>query len=187
MSKQTAIVSKLSAKDILGPVHEIVKDMEIDERREAYAIAGICNAYVTGVSTFGEWVRFMGEIHGINYFTGEAFRAGGAHLPRVLEESLMGYLGEGKVNTQKSSTKEKTVWYDLDTTVEMSFKVYITRKANKPDGGVSYNYSVVPMQEVKRSEQLDRLVSLLDAPKTPALEAPEPEAEEKPKKAAKKA
>lgn len=154
------LASKLSAKEILGPVTELVKSMEIGQRIEAYALAGSCNGYETGVSTYGEWVRFIGSMHAVNYVTGEETRAEGAHIPRVLESLLMGNIGDSGTHVQSKSTKD-TNFYSLENAIEFAFKVDLVRLEDEENGAINYKYVVEPLTEVKENDNISHLTALL--------------------------
>ena len=164
------LATKLSAKEILGSVTELAKSMEIGQRIEAYALAGSCNGYETGVSTYGEWVRFIGNMQAVNYVTGEETRAEGAHIPRVLESLLMANIGDSATHVQSKSTKD-TNFYSLESAIEFAFKVDIIRMEDEENGAVNYKYVVEPLTEVKENDAISHLTALLPPVKT--LASPE--------------
>lgn len=165
MRKNTMqLLNKLSAKDILGNVMDVVKDMEIDETKEAFAVAGICGAYETGVSTYGDWVRFVGDFQGINYLSGEPCRAPKAHIPDILEQVLLEGLKETAEIVAEKCTKTGK-YFKLESDIEFSYKVSVKRLADKEDGGASYKYIVTPMTEVAANDKLSHLTALIEPPK----------------------
>lgn len=167
------LLKKLSAKDILGNVLDVVKAMEIDETKEAFAMAGICSAYETGMSNYGEWVRFCGDLQGVNYLTGEASRAPKAHVPKVLEDLIMEGIADVAEIVDAKSTKT-TKHYKFENAIEFSFKVSIKRLRDNEDGSVSYEYITEPMTEVVENDSIAHLTKLIehtDAP-APAKKAP---------------
>ena len=169
------LVNKLSAKAILENVNEVVRDMEIGERKLAYSVVGICDAYEQGASHLGEWTRFIGDLKAINYITGEEFRAPKGHIPTVLEVALLKGIGENtgaKVKDGKGITTAK-----LNSNIEFAYKVSIERKANGDDGGMNYEYITEPLTEVAVNDNLSRLSKLLDAPPPETEPEPEPEPE----------
>lgn len=164
--------SKLSAKDILGNVLEIVKTLDIDQTVDAYSVAGTCDGYETGVSTYGEWIRFCGDVVGINYLSGEEKRAPAVHMPSVLEKVLMSGIADNAEVVGSKSTKTST-YYKLANRIEFAYKVSLTRNKDNDDNSVSYQYNVSPLTAVAPNDNLAHLTALLPpAPKKPdALEA----------------
>lgn len=162
------LLKKISAKDILGNVLDVVKGMEIGMTVEAFAVAGICSAYETGVSTYGSWTRFVGEFQGINYLTGEVCRAPKAHVPDVLESLIMEGIRDSAEVINSKCTKT-TQFFGLDSPLEFSFKVSITRLPDNEDNSISYQYITSPMVDVAPNDSISHLTKLI----MPALAAPE--------------
>lgn len=174
------LLKKITAKDVLGPVLAVVKAMEIDTMKEAYAVAGIATGYETGISTYGEWVRFIGDFQATNYVTGEICRAEKAHVPDVLQSAILSGIGEleGVVSSSEGGNITK---YKLEQPIEFAFKVDITRNADKEDGAVSYEYITTPLTVMAENDSLSHLTNLLPAPGSVSTSTEAP-----PKKAAKK-
>lgn len=162
------LLKKISAKDILGNVLDVVKGMEIGTTAEAFAVAGICSAYETGVSTYGSWTRFVGEFQGINYLTGEVCRAPKAHVPEVLESLIMEGIRDRSEVINSKCTKT-TQFFGLDSPLEFSFKVSITRLPDNEDNSISYQYVTSPMVDVAPNDSISHLTKLI----MPALAAPD--------------
>lgn len=155
--------TKLSAKEILGPVANLVKNYEVGEKFDAFALTGKCSAYETGVSKFGEWVRFVGDMYAINYVSGEEIRAESAHIPRVLESLLMNNIGEMASRVDSKCTKDID-HYALESAIEFAFMTQIIRLEDKDNGAINYKFVVTPLTEVKANDNLAHLTALLPKP-----------------------
>ena len=166
------LTKKISAKEILGNVVDVVKEMEIGSIIEAYGVAGICKAYMTGISTFGEWVRLIGEFEAVNYVTGEQVRGSGVHVPDVLQEALFAAVGDKFVRNDKKCTKDNE-YFELNAPIEFAFKVDIERLEDKENGAINYKYHTKPMTKVAENDGLSHLTKLI------ASIAPPKEVEEK--------
>lgn len=157
------IETKLSAAEILGNVIEIAKSLEVNESVQAYSVAGICEKYETGSSTYGEWTRFIGSFIAINYITGEEIQSGKAHIPSILEDILLsGIASTAKIEAQKEG--KAGAIYKLSEPIEFAYVVSMKRLADDEKGGVNYKYLVEPKTEVKTNDQLGHLTALLPAP-----------------------
>lgn len=161
------LLKKITAKDVLGPVIALVKELKIGVLTDAYAVAGIAKGYETGVSTYGEWVRFSGDFQATNYLTGEVCRAAKAHVPEVLQDAIMVGLGEleGVIQSTPGGNITK---YQLNQPIEFAFKVAIRRNENNEDGSISYEYVTTPLVEMAENDSLSHLTKLLEAPKKEA-------------------
>ena len=180
------LVKKLSAKDLLGNIIDIVKGMEVGDVVEAYAVAGICSSYETGTSTYGTWYRFCGELQGINYLTGEVYRSGKVHVPDILETLILEGISENAVINSEKSTKTTTM-YDFDTPIEFSFKVSVERLEPREDKPYGYKYHVRPLTEVAKNDRIQHLVALIEAPMVQTEETLIEAPKGAPKKSGKKA
>ena len=158
--------TKLSAAEILGNVVDIVKNMDIGDKVQAYALGGLCEAYETGVSTFGEWIRFVGEMQALNYTTGEQVRATKAHIPEVLQDLLMAGIRDSAEIVASKATKT-TQYYKLATPIEFSYKVDIIRMPDDEKEGIKYKYVVSPLTDVVENDKLQHLTSLFPAQTAP--------------------
>ncbi len=157
------LVKKLSSASILGNINVIVKAMEIGATQLAYSVVGICSGYEQGVSQFGQWTRFTGDLQATNYLTEDVLRAPKAHIPDVLETVLLsGVAG----NTEDGVTDGKGITsFKLKESIEFAYKVSIERKEDNEDGSISYEYRTEPLTEIAASDNLSHLTKLLDAPK----------------------
>ena len=166
------LLKKLSARDILGSVVSVVSEMEIGDRKDAYAVAGICEGYETGTSTYGEWTRFCGDLQGVNYITGEIFRAPKAHVPDVLEMLILDGVKENSEVIGSKCTKN-TQYYRLDNSLEFSFKVAIERLDNDESGAVKYRYIPQPMIDIAPNNAIAHLIQhILPGPSGTLEQAP---------------
>lgn len=156
--------NKLSAKEILGNVLTVVKSMEVGEIREAFGVAGLCTAYETGVSQFGQWVRFCGDLQATNYLTGEIIRAPKAHVPDILEDLIMTGVKE-HASIEKTKCTEHTQWYKLRDPIEFAYKVDLERLEDDDNGAVKYKYITKPLTEVATNDAIGHLTALLEPPK----------------------
>lgn len=155
------LVKKISAKNILGNVVEVVKGMEIGDKILAFSVAGVANGIKTGVSTYGEWVAFTGTFQATNYLNEDVYRGSVVHPPEVLVDIL----------------REGLTAHD---TIEFAYEVSLERLEDDEKGAISYKYHTSPKTEVKESDELAHLTALL-APPNGGGEAPKPKAA--PKKA----
>ena len=166
------LLKKLSAKDILGPVMNTVKEMEVGETRECYAVAGISSGYEKGMSGYGEWTRFVGDFQATNYITGETMRAPKAHIPEVLQSAILSGVGELDEVTEstKAGNINKAVF---SSQIEFAFKVAIIRHPDDESGAISYEYITSPLTEMAPNDSLSHLTGLIAAPEAiPALDNP---------------
>lgn len=182
----TTLLKKIGASDILGQVAGVVRShMEVGQVIPAYSVAGVCNALETGVSSYGEWSRFIGDFNAINYVTGESFRSEKTHIPKVLEAVLLRDLEDmkGTIKELQHSTVTK-----LTSEIEFAFKVDLKRLQDDDKGGVSYEYITTPLTQIKENDRISHLTAMLPpATKLAAIEAPAPEVKETPANAPKKA
>lgn len=149
---------KITAKELLGKVSTYVKEnLAVDEEKKAYAIAGIANGIETGVSTFGEWQAFKGDMQATIYHTGEVVRAPKAFIPEPLNSILIDALSQ-------------------NDKIEFAFEVSLRRHADNDDGRVSYEYIVRPLTEVSEADSLAHLTKLIAPIKDEVEEKPTPKA-----------
>lgn len=163
------LLKKITAKDVLGPVLDVVKAMKVSTQQECYAVAGIARGYETGMSNYGEWVRFVGDFQAVNYLTGEEMRGAKAHIPDVLKDAILAGIGELEGVVQSTPAGNITK-YTLESPIEFAFKVEIARKEDNEDGSVSYEYITSPLTEMAANDGLAHLTKLLPtaAPKDKA-------------------
>lgn len=162
------LLKKISASDILGNVVAIVKDMEVGQRIEAFAVAGICDAYETGISQYGEWVRFVGSFEAVNYTDGEVIRAPAAHVPDVLQAVMLDGVKE-HAEVVKSKCKEHSTYFQMDRSIEFAYKVEIERLPDTDKEINNYKYITSPMVDIAANDSIGHLTKLIQ----PALGAPE--------------
>lgn len=159
------LLKKISAKDVLGNVTDIVRGMVIGETIDAYAVAGKCEGYEKGLSTFGEWIRFIGDFSVINYVTGESLRGAGCHVPNLLEGIIMNGVAE-KAEVVASKCTKTSQYFKLGDAIEFAYKVGLTRLVDDVQtGGISYKYKVMPLTELATNDSIAHLTKLLPPPK----------------------
>lgn len=167
----TTLLKKIGASDLLGPVAKIVREqLEVGETKNAFGVAGVCDRIEEGSSSYGDWVRFVGDFNAINYFSGETYRSEKTHVPKVLEAVLLRDLAPLKGATKELQHTTVTM---LSQEIEFAFTVALKRLPDDEKGGVSYEYVTTPKTEVKANDRISHLSAMLQ------LEAPK--AEEKPK------
>lgn len=158
------ILKKISAKDVLGNVTDIVSTVGVDQTIDVYSVAGICDGYEQGMSTFGEWTRFVGNFEAINYTDGEVIRSSKAHVPDVMEQLMLEGVKENAEIVQSKSNQNST-FYKLDSPLEFAILVQLKRLPDTDKEINNYQYITKPLHEVKRSDAIGHLTSLLPPPK----------------------
>lgn len=165
-----SLIKKISAKTVLGNIVQIVAALEVGETVEGYAVAGHCEGFETGMSTYGEWRRFVGDFHVTNYITGEVNRAPSCHVPELLDNILYNSIKDS-VSIDASRATKTTKYYGLSSPIEFAFKVDIKRAPDDENEGIKYEYLVTPLTAVATNDSLQHLVNLIP-PKKLALAAP---------------
>lgn len=137
------MLKKLGAKQILGDVKATVADKCAKDGAvyEAYSIYGSTNGVKTGVSTYGEWVAFVGQMEAINHVTGEVFAAVQCFIPEPLQSLIRAALA------------------DHDQ-VEFAFTVSVKRRDDLKEG---YEYLVKPHKQASEADPLEKLRNLIPA------------------------
>jgi hypothetical protein len=138
------LVKKLSAKQILGNVAKVIADsnIEVDQEIELYSLLGVCKGIKTGISTYGNWTSFEGNMEAVNFVTGEIFSSSTCFIPEPLNTILIDAL-------------------EKNETIEFSFKVHAKRLANDPQtGAISYEYIVEPIKAAQETDPLKHLRDL---------------------------
>lgn len=181
MFMSVTLLKKIGAADLLGKVVLIVREqMGVGDVKDAFGVAGVCNAIEEGTSTYGDWVRFIGDFTAVNYFTGEQFRSEKTHVPGVLEAVLLRGL-----EPLKDTVKElqHTTVTTLTSEIEFAFTVALKRLPDDEKGGVSYEYITTPKTEIKANDRISHLSAMLslEAPKTVKVEAAANDGDVKPK------
>lgn len=157
------LVKKITAKDVLENINDIVRAMEVGEIKLAYSVAGIVGGYAKGVSTYGEWTRFEGQIQAVNHLTGEVVRGKGVHMPDVLESTLLDGIADTAEKVESKSKKTET-FFAIGADIEFAYDVSIERLEDEDNGGLSYKWHVNPKTEVSTNDNLSHLVALLGGP-----------------------
>jgi hypothetical protein len=155
-----SLIKKISAKTVLGNIISIVRDVEIGCVIEGYAVAGFCDGYETGMSTYGEWRRFVGDFHVTNYVTGECNRAPACHVPDLLDNILYNSIKDS-VTVDASRATKTTKYFGLANRIEFAFKVDIKRLEDDEKEGIKYEFLVTPLTEIASNDALQHLVNLI--------------------------
>lgn len=168
------LLKKIGASDLLGKVALVVREnLEVGDVKDAFGVAGVCNAIEEGTSTYGDWTRFIGDFTAVNYLTGESFRSEKTHVPGVLEAVLL-----RGIESMKAETKElaHTTVTKLSGEIEFAFTVALKRLPDDEKGGVSYEYICTPKTEIQENDRIGHLAAMLslEAPKETKSAAKEP-------------
>lgn len=165
------MLKKLGAKQILGNVRQTVKEFCANDGDviPAYSVFGTANGVKSGVSQYGDWTAFVGNMEAINHASGERFAAVQCFIPDPLQTILLKGLEEHE-------------------NIEFSFTVKVKRRDDLKEG---YEYLVEPHKQATEADPLEKLRALV--PNIPALQklpaseqaAPEPKADASKKSPAK--
>lgn len=159
------MLKKLGAKQILGNVKQTVKEFCANDGDviPAYSIFGTANGVKSGVSQYGDWAAFVGNMEAINHGTGERFAAVQCFIPEPLQTILLKGLEEHE-------------------NIEFSFTVKVKRRDDLKEG---YEYLVEPHKNASEADPLEKLRNMV--PNIPALKKlPDSEQSEPGEKAADK-
>ena len=145
------MLKKLGANQILGSVKKIVVENCPNDKDvyNAYSIFGTTNGIKTGVSQFGEWTSFVGNMEAVNHVTGEMFAAIVCFIP----EPLCSLIKDALVDNDQ---------------VEFAFSVSVKRRDDLKEG---YEYLVIPHKAAQEADPLEKLRALIPAQQA-KLEAP---------------
>lgn len=184
------MVKRLTVREIMGSQPGLlpqVADMiaagvkkQNPEPVKLCRILGVVNKAKPGFSktTETEFVRFVGEVVGINLFTGERVQSGAVILPGAAENAIYGALGQ----LNDAGQAERTVEFGIEIAVR-----YDEKSATK------YVFDVSSLVEAKASAPLLALLEkagvdkpALPAPGVETPPAPPPAEEKKPETAARR-
>jgi len=70
------------------------------QRIDVLDVFGIVSRFKPGQSDKGDYIRFIGQFKATNLRTKEVYTSGACIMPKMIEESLWGVLGEGVNNVQ---------------------------------------------------------------------------------------
>lgn len=142
------MLKKLGAKQILGNVRQTVKDFcaKDGDVIPAYSIFGTANGVKSGVSQYGDWVAFVGNMEAVNHASGERFAAVQCFIPEPLQTILLEGLEEHE-------------------NIEFSFTVKVKRRDDLKEG---YEYLVEPHKQATEADPLEKLRAMV--PNIPALQ-----------------
>lgn len=116
-------------------------------------VGGFVTGMESGVSQFGNYIKFKGEFEGQNLLTGEVYRSGKLLLPPI---------AEGPISQEFEQAEGGRLKFAMQISVEEN-------KSTK--GGVKYKYGVKPLVEPKSDDELSKLMKSLPAP-APASATP---------------
>lgn len=145
--------SKISLKSIgAQPKAGSLAEGEVKKLAVFY---GRCTGYVTGESSFGEFVKFRGSFEAVNADTGEVYRSSNILMPDIITNLLRDALD----NREDDSAA-------LEFAIELGAKYATTSRG--------YEYTVVPLVQLAESDELGRLRNEIQrALPAPADEKPE--------------
>lgn len=92
--KGELILTKISVGKIFGAALK-QKRLELGEKRELMRVYGQATNFKTGSSTYGAWVKFIGNFKAVNLETGETYLSGAIFLPQTVSEMLFSVLKDG--------------------------------------------------------------------------------------------
>lgn len=167
MNAKTQLVKKLSLKSIIGKpnvkeLHE--KGVAID----LFTVGGRLTGTKTGVSQFGEWTAFTGNVGAVRHSDGVEFRGAELFLPEVAEAYVLPVIEEAK-----------------GAPVDFAFIIGI-EPMTKPSGELSYSYTVKPIVAADAVDPMAELMAKMKAA-VPAIAAPTAQAEPAPEQSSEQA
>jgi hypothetical protein len=166
------LVKKLTVREIMGNkvgLLQAVRDMIAKGAGEVALckVVGRTDKAKPGATDKGDFVRFYGEVVGVNLLTGERFQSGSVILPGAAESAIYGAIG---VLDDKGHA-EKTVEFALEIGAKYDEK-----------SATQYVFTVRPLVEPRPSDPLRALLEASGVEK-PALEnKSEPASESSPEK-----
>lgn len=150
---KTNLVSKISAKTIMGNVKQLVPKDDVVEGKvtvdrngqsvDLLRVVGFATGTVVGESNFGPWLAFKGTFSATRLDTGEIFRSGKLFLPDTASDLLAGMV--------QSS----------DGAVEFAFDIGVKRD---DEAQIGYVYTVKPLLEIAENDPVAMLMARLSAP-----------------------
>lgn len=162
MTQETQLISKISIK---GVGAQPKKNSLAEGASEALCLFyGRVTGYTVGTSSFGEFVKFKGGFEAVNAKTGEVFKSSAILLPDVVN---------GMLQEAVEGADGNAVDFALEIGVKYSENAY------------GYEYTVKPLQQMRESDELAALRSMVAEKTTIALPAPAAPAGDKPASKAK--
>jgi hypothetical protein len=151
MNATMQLVSKLSLKQIIGKLD--VKALhalpEGQQEVELFNIGGTCTGTKLGMTTFGEFCAFLGNFAAVRITDGMVFRAPQLFLPTVAEAFIRPVVDAASGQP-----------------VEFGFIIGV-KPLTKPDGTLSYEYTVKPIVAPDTVDPLAEMLKKLQG--TPRL------------------
>lgn len=150
-NKMINLQKKISIPKVLGgKINRRAVEDAPNSQIDLIQVVGVASGIKTGSTQFGDWVALTGNFAAINLETGEQFRSGVCFLPDVALDPVVGQLNSGA------------------SAVEFGYT--IGAKANS-EIAVGYEYYARPLVEPDENDPLEKLVSVMDSPKS--LPSPE--------------
>lgn len=142
MSKVT-IVSKLSAKKILGKVKKP------ESKTMLMQVFGVATGTKTGESNYGQWVALTGQFRAIDLTDGAMYQSGVCFLPKSGLEMITPFLKKEGIDG-----------------IEFALNIGVV----PADNSVGYEYIVEPVLEAKENDPLEILTKKVTQAALPAPE-----------------
>ena len=127
------------------------KKGSIEVAKALFTVYGIARGYKMGVSNFGEFITFKGDIEAKNQETGEVYRSSNLILPNLISGMLQGA---------------------IDGSPDSDIEVALIVGVKPSDTPMGYEYTIKPLMEMKEADSLVALRALVND-KLKALPAPD--------------
>lgn len=134
----TALVKKITAKDLFGKVEKPEKETFL------FRVIGIATGFKTGEGTYGPWVKLTGSFKAIRFDTGEEVRSNAAILPDIANDLIY----------------EQIKSPDIDQ-VQFAFDIGV-KPSDSPTG---YDWIAKPLTEISENDPLESAVAKMVLPK----------------------
>jgi len=115
-------------------------------------VVGRVNGIETGTSTFGDWIKFVGQHFAVNLVDGKEAKSRKLMLPDA---------GTDLLDSELNAVKKK----DPDGTLEYGIEVGIDFKKPRKAGDNCYMFSVASLMESKGEDPLRKIMDSLPKPK----------------------
>ncbi len=148
----TLMAKSIDPKTLIGNVKKVISEWNEGESNDLFHIVGRAESVETGEGTHGPWVRFVGTFEAVNVDTGENTVSTKAYFPEPYESLTYAALQQAEGGS-----------------VEIACTIGATKVELLPTG---YKYHVKSLQEIKPSDDLKHLRSLIPAIAPKAIEAP---------------
>jgi len=115
---------------------------------------GIINEIKSGVSTYGPYTEFYGEIAALNYITNEEARSMKLLLPGVADAMLKSLFNQ-------AASAGGSAQFAIDVTVQYN------KPRNENSNFTKFTYGIKPLIDFKGEDALTTMAKALPAPKSP--------------------